>query len=156
MPILAVLLWGLTAVGCHLGLPPLALPPGGVTVTRVDVAAVEAGLGDDLRSALTAALARRGLGGGQTALELRVLDASSSAVAASSNRRVHRAHLSVAIQLLGVAPRSVVLSAERSYIVDTEHGLASAQARSAAFADLAWQLADDAALWLSLAPTEHP
>lgn len=120
------------------------------------MAAVEAGLADDLRGALTAAMARRGLGGGQTGLELRVLDASSSAVAASSDRRIHRAHLSVAIQLLGVDPRAVVLSAERSYIIDSADGLASAQARSAAFADLAWQLADDAALWLSLAPTEHP
>lgn len=152
--LLPPLLW--LPVGCHLGRPPLSLPATGVALTRVEVAVVEAGLADDLRSGLAHALSRRGISGGDTPLELRVLDASTTAVAATDQQRVHRARLSVAVDLLGAAPRSVVLTAERSYEVSSADGMTAAAARAAAFGALAEEVAEDATLWLSLSPAEKP
>lgn len=136
---------------CHLGVPP-QVGATAVHLEVVDVAAVEPALADALRVGLTDAFAARGLAGGSTPLALRVLEASTAAAAATDILRIHRARLAVEVQLLGPAPRTVVLRGERAYPVDPMDGLAAAAARAAAFQALAGQLSEDAALWLAYDP----
>ena len=144
------------SVGCHVGVPPASPAGAGVHLSRVEVAAAEPGLADALRSGLGGAFASHGLASGPTPLTVRVLEASTTTVGATGLQRVHRARLSIELQLLGPAPRAVVLSGERGYGVDPADGLAAAQARAAAFQALADQLAQDALLWLSYAPDPTP
>lgn len=135
--------------GCHLGRPPSSLPPGGVRLDQVLVAAAEPGLADDLRAGLQGALAARGISGsGACPLVLEVLEASTQDQGVDATLRVQRARLRLQVQLLGPSPRRVVLTGERSYEAPADDGLATAQARAAAWQSLSQELADDAVLWL--------
>ena len=151
-PIPAVLVLALAgALACHVGRPPVTLPTGGVRLDQVRVAAAEPGLADDLRQGLQSALARRGIAGsGACPLQVDVLEASTQDEGVDDSRRVQRAVLRLEFQLLGPAPRSVVLSGQRSFQAAADDGLATARARGAAFQSLSEELADDAVLWLQV------
>lgn len=146
----------LIACSLRLGRPEIAL--GSITPGAVLVASSEPGLRDALAESLARGLAARGaLARGEgTRVDLEVLDASTSVLAAADGAQVHRARLSLAVQLYGPAPRRVVLSAERSYTLVQSASLEAAGARAEAFEALALELCQDAVDWILLSPGASP
>ena len=143
-------MWTLLILGCglHVGRPEIAR----ITVTpgEIRAATVEPGLAEALEGGFQDALAERGSlrAAGGLKVDLEVLEARSELVAASGDRLVRRAHLSVAVQTWGADPARVVFEGERGYEVYTTDGLGAAQARADAFNGLAESLARDAATWV--------
>jgi len=111
-------------------------------------AAAQPELAEDLRAALSAALAQRGALGEGTAVQLRVLSFDTAVQATRDAAQIHQARLVVQLQTAGPLPRQVVLQAARSYPVQAGQPLAAAAARADAAGALAEELAQDAVEWL--------
>lgn len=147
----------LTACVLHVGRPEISVPR--VSVGQVVAPSVQPGLREALAEGLASALSARGAlagAGDGPSVEILVRDASTSVFAAGDDGQVARARLSIEVQLFGPRPRSVVLSAERSYTVVPGASLQAADARAHAFEALARALTEDAADWILLAPGADP
>lgn len=145
------LLLGVTS--CHLGRPA----PTSARVGQVEAAVAEPGVVEAVQAGLGDGLARRGALGGALRVDCVVVEAVVTPAAVSSKGgRVERARLAVRYALSGPRPASVVLRAERSYVVSVTDALATERARAAAFAALARQLGAEAAAWVAVQPRSTP
>ncbi len=141
-------------LGCHVGRPPTLLDAA--RAGQVTLHTAEPDLADALSGALSSALAARGVSFGGPPIEMTVVSAQTGTVAAGASQRVEEAQLAVAFELTGHRPRRIVLSGQRSFVVDVTAPLAASDARAAAFGKLAEQLAADAVEWFLYAPSEPP
>src|SRR5206468_3814589 len=99
-------------------------------LAAVDQAAISRELGrrglrDDLATALSQALAARGvLQRAGVPLDVQVLDAGTTTEASAAGGQVRVARLRIAVAVLGARPRRVVLASERGYTVTSGATLA--------------------------------
>jgi len=138
--------------GCryHLGTPPVAF---GLAVGEIAAPVPEAGLPEAIGEALAAAIRRRGAAGDRL-VEGQVTRASfEPAAARDGGVQAWTATLGVRFVLLGPAPRTLELAREAAVGTPDGSSAGLANARAAAFAGLARDLAEeavDAFLWAPL------
>jgi hypothetical protein len=142
----------LLLAGCpyHLGNPPSR---GGLTLGSVTASVAEPALPEVLQAALAATLRRRGAEGGRT-LEACVQRAELTPGAARAGEvEAWTATLEVRFEVQGPEPVVLVLRRDSPVPAPAAGATGLPAARSAAFAELAQILADEAVDWFLYAPT---